>query len=146
LRESEERDRSVAAAMEDGIVILDAIGEICASNASAERILGLSADQMMGRTSLDPRWQAIHEDGSAFPGDTFPAAVTLRTGEPCSHIVMGVHKPNGELTRISINSQPLFRPGERALAGVVASFTDVTARKQTEEQLAAAQRRLQALK
>src|SRR5215472_10236239 len=35
---------------------------------------------------------------------------------------MGVHKPNNELTWISINSQPLFRPSETALAGVVASF------------------------
>jgi PAS domain S-box-containing protein len=146
LRESEERYRSVIAAMEDGIVLLDAGGEIRASNASAERILGLSAEQMIGRTSFDPRWQAIHEDSSVFPGEMFPAAVTLRTGEPCSNVVMGVRKPSGELTWISINSQPLFRPGEPRLAGVVASFTDITARKRTEEALAEARRQLQDLR
>jgi PAS domain S-box-containing protein len=135
LGESEERYRSVIAAMQDGIVILDDNGSIRACNTSAERILGLSAEQMMGRTSLDPRWQAIHEDGSPFPGDTFPAAVTLRTGQPCSNVVMGVHKPNGDLTWISINSQPLFRPAQRTLAGVVASFTDITANRQTENLL-----------
>ena len=135
LRESEERYRSVIAAMQDGIVLLDANGGIRACNFSAERILGLSADQMIGRTSLDPRWQAIHEDGSVFSGEMFPAAVTLRTGEPCSNVVMGVHRPNGELTWLSINSQPLFRPNDTILAGVVASFTDITARKQIEELL-----------
>src|SRR5262249_1338726 len=35
LRESEERYRSVIAAMQDGIVLLDAAGKICACNASA---------------------------------------------------------------------------------------------------------------
>ncbi len=152
LGESEQRYRSVIAAMQDGIVLLDANGSIRACNFSAERILGLSAQQMMGRTSLDPRWQAIHEDGTVFPGDTFPAAVTLRTGEPCSNVIMGVHKPTGELTWISINSQPLFRPDEMTLSGVVASFTDITGRKQTEElliqtasKLAEANRQLQKL-
>jgi PAS domain S-box-containing protein len=132
LRESEERYRGVIAAMQDGVVLVDANGGIRACNASAERILGLSAEQMMGRTSLDPRWRAIHEDSSPFPGDTFPAAVTLRTGQSFSNVVMGVHKPNGELTWISINSQPLFRPGETTPAGVVASFSDITERKRTE--------------
>jgi PAS domain S-box-containing protein len=135
LRESEERYRSVIAAMQDGILILDAQAGILACNASAERILGLSADQMHGRTPQDPRWRAIHEDGSPFPGDTFPSMVTLRTGQPCFNVIMGVHKSDGELTWISINSQPLFRPGEDRPHAVVASFEDITARKRTEQAL-----------
>lgn len=79
------------AAMQDGIVGLDNDGNIGACNASAERILGLSGEQIIGRTAIDPRWRAIHEDGSLFPGEAFPAAVTLRTGQPCSNIIMGVY-------------------------------------------------------
>ena len=135
LRESEQRYRSVIAAMQDGAVLLDADGSIRACNASAQRILGLSADQIMGRTSFDPRWRAIHEDGSPFPGETHPAVITLRTGRPCFHVVMGVHKPGGELTWISINSEPLFREDGTTLAGVAASFSDITDRKRTEERL-----------
>jgi serine/threonine-protein kinase len=84
LRKGEERYRSVIAAMQDGIIILDIDGRIRACNASAERILGLSADQIVGRTALDPNWKAIHQDGTPFPGETFPVTVTLRTGERCS--------------------------------------------------------------
>jgi PAS domain S-box-containing protein len=135
LRDSEDRYRSVIAAMQDGILILDAEAGILACNAAAERILGLSADQMRGRMPQDPRWRAIHEDGSPFPGDTFPSMVTLRTGQPCFDVIMGVHKPTGELTWISINSQPLFRPGEDRPHAVVASFEDITSRKRTEEAL-----------
>jgi PAS domain S-box-containing protein len=135
LRHGEERYRSVIAAMQDGIVLLDADGSIGESNAAAERILGLSAEQLMGRTPHDPRWCAIHEDGSPFPGETHPPMVTLRTGEPCTDVVMGVHKPDGTLTWISVNSQPLLHADGRTLVGVVASFEDVTGRKRTEEAL-----------
>jgi PAS domain S-box-containing protein len=118
LRESEARYRSVIAAIEDGMVLLDSDGNIRTCNASAERILGLSADQMVGRTALDPRWRAIHEDGSPFPGETFPSMVTLNTGLSCSNVIMGVHKPSGELTWISINSGPIFEADGATVAGV----------------------------
>jgi len=129
LRESEERYRSVIAAMQDGIALFNADGTIYACNAAAERILGLSADQIKGRTPYDPRWRAIHEDGSPFPGETHPPIVTLRTGKPCFDVVMGIHKPDGTLTWISINSQPLKRPNETTPYAVVASFEDITDRK-----------------
>jgi PAS domain S-box-containing protein len=135
LRQSEERYRSVIAAMQDGIVLLDADGSIRACNASAERILGLSADQMMGRTPLDSRWGAIREDGSPFPDELRPPVVTLRTGQPCANVIMGVHRPDGTLTWLSVNSQPLFHSDGTTLAGVVACFADVTDHKRTEETL-----------
>ncbi|MCU0491567.1 MAG: ATP-binding protein [Chloroflexaceae bacterium] len=106
-----------------------------ASNASAERILGLSQNQLMGRDSFDPRWRAVREDGAPFPGETHPAMVTLRTGQPCQNVIMGVHKPGGELTWISINSQPLLRPGESQPYAVVALFNDITDRKDYEQEL-----------
>jgi len=61
--------------------------------------------------------------------------VTLRTGQPCSNVVMGVYKPSGEVTWISINSRPLFDADGTTLVGVVASFADITDRKRMEETL-----------
>jgi PAS domain S-box-containing protein len=145
LRRNEERYRSMIAAMQDGIVLMDAEGRIHACNASAERILGLSADQIMGRTSLDPRWGAVHEDGSPFPGETHPAMVTLATGQPCLNVVMGVRKPDGTLTWISVNSQPLFEADGVTRSGVVASFTDISERRRTEEALRRAEHQLSRL-
>jgi PAS domain S-box-containing protein len=136
LRDSEQRYRSVVSAMEDGIVLVDADGEIRACNASAERILGLSSEQMIGRAARDSRWRSIREDGSPFPGDAYPVMVTLRTGEPCFDVVMGVHKPNGELTWISINSQPLTRPGQNTPYAVLAVLKDITGRRRLARELA----------
>ncbi|MBW4615870.1 MAG: PAS domain S-box protein [Desmonostoc vinosum HA7617-LM4] len=135
LERSETRYRSVIAAMAEGVVLQDAHGAICASNASAEEILGLSLDQMMGRTSIDSLWRTIHEDGSPFLGEQHPAMVTLRTGEPCQNVIMGVHKPQGSMAWISINTQPLVHPGEITPYAVVTSFSDITDRQQAEEEI-----------
>ena len=135
LQASESRYASVIAAMAEGVMLQNAEGKICASNASAERILGLSAEQMLGKASLDPHWQIMHEDGSPFPREQRPAIVTLRTGEPCRNVVVGVAKPDHQLTWISINTQPLFHPHAARPYAVVTSFADITERRQMEEAL-----------
>lgn len=132
LRESEERYRSVIAAMAEGIVLQDAQGVVQACNAAAERILGLSADQIMGRISVDPRWRTIHEDGSPFKSENHPLAITLRTGRPCQNVVMGICKPDQTLCWISMNSQPLFAPAQSKPYAAISSFTEITERKQAE--------------
>jgi len=126
VRTTETVHQSVVRAMSEGIVLQGADGKILTSNLSAEKILGLTADQMAGRTSYDPRWRAVHEDGSPFLGEDHPAMVTLRTGEPQRGVIMGVHHPDGKLAWISINSQHLVRPDEPLPYAVVTSFTDIT--------------------
>jgi PAS domain S-box-containing protein len=135
LRKSKERYRSVVKSMHEGVVVQQADGTITSCNASAEKILGLSAEQIKGRSSLDPRWYTIHEDGSPFPGETHPAMIALQTGKPCLNTVMGVHKPNAELSWILIHSEPLFLPGETIPHAVVSSFSDITRRKEAEEKI-----------
>ncbi|MGE5656380.1 MAG: diguanylate cyclase domain-containing protein [Actinomycetota bacterium] len=136
LRESEEHYRSVIAAMAEGVVLQRSTdGRITTFNESAKRILGLTSEQLMERTSQDLRWRAIHEDGSPFQGEDHPAMVTLRTGEPQFNVVMGVHKPDGSLIWISINSQPLFHLAQSQPYAVVTSFTEITASKLAEQAL-----------
>ena len=83
--------------MTEGIVIQQADQTIVTCNPGAEHILGLSHDQILGRTLVDPRWRTVHEDGSPFPGDTHPAVVTLKTGQPQTGVVMGMSRPDGSL-------------------------------------------------
>src|SRR5208283_2183440 len=103
LRESREQYRSVIMAMTEGVVFQAVNGAITAVNPAAERIGGRTAEQMIGRTFDDPQWGAIYEDGRPFPGELHPSMVTLRTGEPQSNVVMGIHKPDGTLVWISID-------------------------------------------
>ena len=141
LHASEDRYRSLVAAISEGVVLQAADGSVLACNPAAEEILGLSRDQIVGRTSLDPRWRAIHPDGTAFSGAEHPAMVTLRTGEPQRNVPMGVHKPDGTLTWIAINTQPLWHsdPERRS---VVSSFTDVTEVREAHRELERSARQL----
>jgi PAS domain S-box-containing protein len=135
LRQSEERYRSVIACLTEGIAVLGLEAVVVACNASAERILGLTTDQLLGRTPYEPSRRAIHDDGSPFLGDDHPAILTLRTGKPYTDIVMGIYRPDGELVWISINTQPLFQPDTNDLYGVVCSFTDITRRRLVEAEI-----------
>lgn len=136
LSASEAKYRLLYETMAQGIVYQDGQGKILSANSAAERILGLTLDQMQGRTSIDPRWRSIHEDGSDFPGDTHPAMVALREGRNVSNVVMGVFNPkNNEYRWININATPQFREGESAPYQVYTTFEDITERKQADEEL-----------
>jgi diguanylate cyclase (GGDEF)-like protein/PAS domain S-box-containing protein len=135
LVESEEQYRLLISAMAEGVTLQDENSKIIAFNKSAERILGLTSDQLLGRTSLDPRWYSIHEDGSPFPGETHPVVMTLKTGLPQSDVIMGIHKPNGDLTWISVNVQPVFKEGHVTPYRVVATMHDITEHKFAEEKI-----------
>jgi PAS domain S-box-containing protein len=136
LRESEARYRSVVNALDEGVVLVDTQGVMRTANTGAERILGLPLDEMVGRSLSDPRWQTVHEDGSPFSSAEHPATITLRMGQPCSGVVMGVCKPDGIRRWIAVNSRALLGSDQQA-AAVVVSFTDITERKRTEDRLAA---------
>lgn len=131
------QQRSTIAVISDGVVMQDADGRIVLSNPAAAEILGLSVDQMAGLTSLDPRWKSIRPDGSDFPGEEHPAMVTLRTGLPQRNVIMGVHKPDGAETWISINSEPILEEGNRQPLATVVTFQDITESRRREAQLTA---------
>jgi len=143
LKDSEEKHRLVVGALVEGVNVLDLNGAIVTSNESAERILGLTSDQLRGKSTYDPDWQTVYEDGTPFPPEDYPINRTLRTGTPLSGVIMGVHKPTGELTWISINSAPLTREGETSAYAVVASFFDVTKEKAAQFHLLERSRQLE---
>jgi diguanylate cyclase (GGDEF)-like protein/hemerythrin-like metal-binding protein/PAS domain S-box-containing protein len=118
------------------VVVQDLTGKIVAANAAAQTMLGLTLDQMLGVTSIDPAWQALHEDGTPFHGDSHPAMQVLRTGVAVSNVVMGVFNPRiGSHTWINVNAVPIRADGTDALQGVYATFQDITAQRLAERAL-----------
>ncbi|MEH2177615.1 PAS domain-containing protein [Nostoc sp.] len=116
------------------MVLQLADGTIQACNASSDRILGLTAQQLVGQNLLDPKWQFIHEDGSHLLSETHPAIITQNTGKPCSNVVCGFYKPNSELVWLLLSSQPLFKIEGSNLYAIVTTFSDITESKHAQFQ------------
>ncbi|MCC3412626.1 MULTISPECIES: PAS domain-containing protein [unclassified Microcoleus] len=116
---------SAALQTDVGMVLQLADGSIQACNSRAEKLLGMTAEQMQGNTSINCPWQTLREDGSDFPGETHPSMVALQTGKPCSNVIMGFYQPQGELIWLKINSQPLFQGDRSTPYAVVTTFIEI---------------------
>ena len=133
---NEKKFRNLFDTMAQGIVYQDKVGHITSANLAATQILGLSLDQMKGRSSIDPGWQSIHENGENFPPATHPAMQALRTHSEVKNVVMGVLNPDKGLHHwVLINSKPVTRAGQSEPYQVFSTYTDITERKQAEEEL-----------
>jgi diguanylate cyclase (GGDEF)-like protein/PAS domain S-box-containing protein len=126
----DERYRAVVAAIHEGVVVHGPDGAIASCNPSAERILGLPADRIVGRSPSD--WDLVREDGTPIPPDQHPAALAAATGRPQTDVVMGLRTHGGQMRWIAVNAEPV--PGDDGRpAAVVATFADVAERRQQEE-------------
>ncbi len=135
-RESEEKFRSLFENMAQGVVCQGRDGRITDCNPAAERILGLTRGQILGRDSLDPQWKTIHEDGSDFPGREHPSMISFRTGAPVLSVIMGVYHPaREEYCWILVSAFPRFREGAAEPFEVVTTFEDITGRMLLEEKI-----------
>ena len=134
LGESEEKHRRLFDTIIQGVVYQASDGQILSANPAAERILGLSLDQMLGKTSLDPGWRSIRENGSDLPGEERPAMVALRTGKLVERFIMGIINPQkSKYSMISVTATPLFQSGEAIPFQVYTTFDDITDYRRAEE-------------
>ena len=138
LRDSEERYRSVIAALDEGIILVDAARE----RDGHQRQLRAHPGAPVGGDGLAPLGGDLRLGGrrgraAASPAASFRFLITLQTGEPRQNVVLGVTRGDGGKVWISMNSQPLVRFGDGAPYAAMASFTDITARKAAEASLRA---------
>jgi putative two-component system response regulator len=143
LQASDELYRSVVEALNDGVVLQDVNGRIIAANASAEAMLRLGGEDLIGRTSLlggaavSPRVRLVHEDGTPFLESEQPGSVSMATGQPQVGVVMGIERLGGATSWLSINSRPLQHPGDGAPYAAVSSLADITSFRSMLEELQA---------
>ena len=128
MRASNWGTRDIVESLPVGVVVQGPDGRIVQCNAAAERILGLSRGDLTALTSNSPHWEAIHLDGSPYPGEEHPALVTLRTGVAVRDTIMGVRRSAGDQVWISIKSSLVHDVDGQATGEVMTVFEDVTER------------------
>jgi PAS domain S-box-containing protein len=136
LQESEEKHRRLFETMTQGVVYHAADGSIVSANPAAERIIGLTFDQMRGKTPVNTRWRLIKEDGSEISRADHPTMMALHTGKSVGPVTLRLFNPDkNDHIWLSITAIPLFQPGETKPFQVYATFEDITERKRMEEAL-----------
>ncbi|MDI1303295.1 MAG: PAS domain S-box protein [bacterium] len=118
-----------------GILVQGPQSEILENNIAACEMLGLTEDQLRGKTSFDPHWKVIHIDGSPFLPDEHPVPQAIQKLKPINNIVMGVHRPiHNDLVWLLVDAIPVFGDLNELLY-VICSFNDITAQKKAEDSL-----------
>ncbi|MEI7848018.1 MAG: PAS domain S-box protein, partial [Chloroflexota bacterium] len=122
--------------MDQGVAYLSADGRIITANQPAEKILGLSAQELAGRKLTDMIWELIHEDATHFTEEQHPAVLAIRTGQSVSNIIMGICPPNDKKYRwAKVSAKPEFLAGQDKPQRVCVTFLDITEQKQIEHRL-----------
>jgi PAS domain S-box-containing protein len=132
LRESEERFRAVVDSANEGILVYDRQLNIVAGNQAAERIIGVPLVDIIGAAGFTSILPCVHPDGRPLTDKDRPTRVTLRAGEPLTGYIVGIQRPNGSLTWLSVNTAFMRRAGETDWYGIVSTISDITAHRNAE--------------
>jgi len=110
-----------------GVLVHAADGVITDSNREAERLLGCTREDLVGRRLPDAGWRFVRGDMTLCPPGDLPAERTLRDRVPLQGEVLGLRQPDGGLRWLLVNSQLQIGMGG-AVAEVLVSLADVTGR------------------
>ncbi|MCP5514003.1 MAG: response regulator [Spirochaetales bacterium] len=135
LYKSERQLYTLVDSLGEGVILQDASEEILLWNSTAAEIFNLETEEIVGRKATNREWNSIHEDGTPFPVQDHPSLHTLRTGEPCSGVIMGVWRNEDDRKWIKINTRPLFLKGEDKPYAALISFSDITENRLADEKL-----------
>lgn len=133
---NEKKYKSLIKKVQTAIVVHDGQGRILDSNPLALRLLGLSSEQMLGKSLIDPEWHFLREDGSVMPVDEYPVSLVLSKREPLRNYITGIQRPNlDDVTWALVNAEPEYDDTGK-ITQVIVSFVDITERKRAEQDIA----------
>jgi PAS domain S-box-containing protein len=135
LQQSENQFRTLIENIRLGITLHDADTKTVLHNPHALELLGLTSEQLLGRTSFDPDWDILHENGLPFPDYTRPVPQAIATRLPVQNVVMNVFRPSkNDRVWLLVNAMPQLNDDGSVLQ-VICSFNDITRRKEAEQRL-----------
>lgn len=118
-----------------GIVIHDEHGQTVDCNVEAARILGLTVEQVLGRSAVDPAWALIDQKGVPLPVEETPALRAL-SGANVRGQIVGIKLGDGHTRWLRADAQVFtVESGEKQ---VLVSFTDITVEEDARREAAAA--------
>ena len=133
LRESESRLQTMLEGLQTAVVVHGPDTGIRYINPAAVAMLGLTRDQLMGKTTIDPYWHFVREDETPMPVEEYPVSRVLESRAPLHDCVVGIRAVPGMPTRWAlVNGIPGFA-ADGTLREVIVSFMDISERKRQAE-------------
>ena len=107
-------------------------GEILFVNRAGLEMFGVTQETIAGKTTRDPNYQTMLEDGTECPVAMRPVARAIRTKKPVVSEVLGWRRPGSdEMLWTLVTAVPQFtETGE--VRDVITTLTDITDRKNAE--------------
>lgn len=122
--------------MAQGVLYRDKNGKIISVNKATQTITGLSQSQLLGIKLMPPGWKIVHEDGSEFLENDYPAFIALKTGKPIYNVIIGFYPSNEEKCRwVKISAIPQFKDNEKQPFQVFSTVDEITRIKESEKDL-----------
>ena len=117
-----------------GVVVHAADTSILICNATASELLGLTVEQMTGKTAIDPAWCFLNDGGDPMPLEEYPVNRVLASGSPLRNLVVGINRPLGQsLVWALCNAFP-FQDAEGTLERIVVTFIDISDQRRAQEE------------
>ncbi len=133
LRSSEELKQRIIEALPCGMVHVRIDGAIAEANNEAQRILGLSFDDLTQRYTSDFETDTLYESGEPCPVEDYPVTRALMTGKAQPPQTIGIHRPDDSTSWAVFTAVPVLNE-DGSVSGAVVTFLDITARKRAEEE------------
>ena len=132
---AEERSRLILASVDEGICGMNNQGEMTFLNAAGAKILGYTADELVGQP-LHARIHYAYPDGSPLPREQCRMFRTTQDGRPYAASDEVMWRKDGTSVPVEYSTMPIIKAG--AAVGTVVAFRDITKRLQAEAELRAA--------
>ena len=94
LRANEERLQALLDNLRSGVIVHGADTRVIDANPAACRLVGLTLEQLRGKTAIDPYWALLEEDHSVMPLERFPVQQVLASGQAMSNLLLGARRPD----------------------------------------------------
>jgi PAS domain S-box-containing protein len=133
--ESDQTHKLLIQNLHTGIVVHAPDSSIILANDQASKLLGLSIDQMMGKTGIDEAWCFVHTDGTPMPVEEYPVAHVLASLQPINDMELGIYHGNTRaIVWVKVNAFPEFNE-QGKLRQVVVTFIDITPDRKNQRAL-----------
>lgn len=135
LKENEEKYRRLFKSMTHGVFYQMPDGSLTDINPAGLKLLGLNEDEFLGRTSYNPEWKVLNEDGRLLGPEDYPSILAQRTRREITTVVAVYSPADQKYTWLSVYAQPEFRDGDPEPFRVYVTLHDITERKHALDEL-----------